>query len=343
MSKLPVIDIHTHLAGIGQGGTGCFIDPAKFESLFYKLMRKNLGIYNAHRENRLDEAYFERIQKDILSAAGNGALDAIVAFPHERIYGDDGAPLAKGQELYVPNDYVFSCAERASSKGRILPAMSIHPYRADMLDESARFIERGAVAMKWLPNSQCMDPRDKRCMPLFDLLATKKIPLITHTGGEHTVTILRPDLGDPATLIPALDRGVTVVMAHCGTQSGLFDSQWLPKFCELARKYPNCWGDTSAFTTPGRSRYMTRLAREEGVSEKLIHGSDYPVPPSAWWSLFSLGWSKTRELNSIWSFLERDVRIKRARGFSDTVFTNAARVLAPGSLERWGVKAAAGS
>src|SRR5207237_1699976 len=54
---------------------------------------------------------------------------------------------------------------------------------------SAKWIERGAAAFKCLPNSQNIDPRDKRCEKIFDLLAAKKVPLIAHTGGEHTVTV----------------------------------------------------------------------------------------------------------------------------------------------------------
>src|ERR1043165_7826685 len=138
----------------------------------------------------------------------------------------------------------------------VLPAASVHPYRKDALEETHRWIERGAVALKWLPNSQDMDPRDPRCQKIFDLLAARRVPLIAHTGGEHTVSVIRPDLGDPATLRPALERGVTVIMAHCGTQSGFFDQNWMPTFCELARHYPNCFGDTSAFNTPGRVRWM---------------------------------------------------------------------------------------
>lgn len=339
LSPLPVIDVHTHLAGLGHGGTGCFIDPRTFESLLFKLMRHKLGIYGAHREGRLDAAYLERLLRDIESAAGDGTLDAAVVFAHDRIHNEDGSVKAEGQELHTPNAYAFACAERPEARGRLLPAMSVHPYRPDALDETAKWIERGAVAMKWLPNSQCMDPRDRRCLPVYDLLAAKKVPLIAHTGGEHTARVLRPELGDPGVLRPALDRGVTVIMAHCGSGSGLFDAHWLPNFCALARKHPNCWGDTSAFNTPGRARWMTMLLREEGIASKLVHGSDYPVPPTAWWSLRHLGWGQTRRLNRIWSYLARDVEIKRARGFPEEVFTNAARVLAPCSLARWQVAA----
>jgi len=328
-----IIDIHTHLAGLSHGGTDCFISPEKFDSLLYKLMRSKLGIYNAHRENRLDAAYLERLDKDIAAATSSGTLDAAVIFAHDRIHLENGE-LHPKQELYVPNEYAFACAERAGTRGRFLPAMSVHPYRKDALEETEKWIERGAVAMKWLPNSQGMDPGDARCFKLYDLLASKKIPLIAHTGGEHTVSIIRPELGDPEKLRPALDRGVTVVMAHCGTKSGLFDGDWLPAFCNLARINSNCWGDTSAFCTPGRVRWMGRILKEEGVVEKLIHGSDYPVPPSAWSSFFSIGF-KAMELSRIWSYLERDVKIKRARGFTDSVFTNAERVLEPEGMKRW--------
>ena len=335
----PVIDVHTHLAGLGHGGTGCFIDERKYQSLLYKLMRHKLGLYDAHKSWRFDDLYRERLEKDVRSAIDRKALSACVVFAHERIYDASGEACAGGQELYVPNEHAFAVCERPESRGLFLPAASVHPYRRDGLDEVHKWIERGAAALKWLPNSQGMDPRDKRCEKIFDLLAAKKVPLIAHTGGEHTVRIIRPDLGDPKTLIPALERGVTVIMAHCGTRSGFFDTNWMPAFCALARKYPNCYGDNSAFTTPGRARWMPRFLREEGVVEKLVHGSDYPVPPTAWFSLRTLGWSKVRELQRTWSYLARDVEIKRACGFPEVVFGNAARVLTPGSLQRWGVSA----
>ncbi|HYG76569.1 MAG TPA: amidohydrolase family protein [Planctomycetota bacterium] len=334
---LPIIDVHTHLAGLGHGDTRCFISEKKFNSALYRLMRYKLGVYNAHKENRLDQAYLERLDQDVACAIESHALHAVVVFAHERIYSDTGELQRSGQELYVPNEYAFACCERQEMRGRFLPAMSVHPYRADAIDETEKWIERGAVAMKWLPNSQNMNPSDPRCLRIYDLLARHDIPLIAHTGGEHTVSILRAELGDPALLRPALDRGVKVIVAHCGTKSGLFDTNWLPRFCELARAYPNCWGDTSAFCTPGRTRWMTRILRESDVVEKLIHGSDYPVPPAAWTSLFKLGWRRTCSLQRTWSFLERDIAIKREYGFPERVFTNAARVLPASALQRWGV------
>jgi len=41
--------------------------------------------------------------------------------------------------------------------------------------------------------------------------APRKIPLIAHTSGEHTVSLIRPEFGDPMRLEPALDRGVKLI------------------------------------------------------------------------------------------------------------------------------------
>jgi predicted TIM-barrel fold metal-dependent hydrolase len=336
-AALPVIDVHAHLAGLGQGGTGCAISPRKFRSPLYTLMRWKLGLLGAHRRGTLDQEYRARLEREVSAAAEHGALDAAVIFAHDRVYDDSGACRDAAQEVYVPNEYAFSCAENPAVRGRFLPAMSVHPYRQDALDETARWIERGAVAMKWLPNSQGMDPRDPRCAAIYSLLASHRVPLIAHTGGEHTVRMLRRELSDPEVLRPALDAGVTVIMAHCGTNSGLFDPNGFPSFCRLVRDCPNAYGDISAFNTPGRVRWFARILREEGLLEKLVHGSDYPVPPTAWWSLGVLSLSEIRRCQRVWGFLERDVLIKRARGVPDAVFRNAARILRPGCLERWGV------
>lgn len=79
-AALPVIDVHTHLAGIGQGGTGCYIAPEKFHSLVYWFMRRRLGIHRAHKEGRLDQAYLERMDQEV-----NTAADAVKTWPERDV------------------------------------------------------------------------------------------------------------------------------------------------------------------------------------------------------------------------------------------------------------------
>jgi hypothetical protein len=144
-ANLPIIDIHTHLAGLGQGGTQCFIAPHKFNSLLYRLLRMQLGIYSAHRGGRFDQAYLERLDKEILAAVGHKVLDAVVIFAHDRVYLENGEP-HPSQEIFVPNEYVFACCERVEMRRRLLPAISVHPYRRDAEQATLAGIERGAVA-----------------------------------------------------------------------------------------------------------------------------------------------------------------------------------------------------
>ena len=335
---LPVIDIHVHLAGIGDGGTGCWMSPAKYNSLVFRLLRGSLGLSGVGQTGNVDRIYLERLEQDLSAAAERGVVDGAVLFPHERIYLDDGT-LAPDQEMYIPNEYALACARarlESPQPGRFLPAMSVHPYRPAAAEEVARLIEAGAAAMKWLPSSQNIDGRDKRCRPIYDLLAKHRLPLIAHSGSEHTVHVTRRDLGDPDALLPAMDAGVTVILAHCATASLPWERDFSRRFIELARRYPNCYGDTSALCAPGRSRYLRRFL-DAGIADKLVHGSDYPVPPIAWLSLLRLGWRQTRQRAAIASHLHRDVAIKQALGTPEVVFTNAARLIPREILQRWGL------
>lgn len=343
-SHPPIIDVHVHLAGVGHGGTGCWISPRKWNSLVYRMLRRSLGLANLPPDVNVDLAYLECLEGDLGAAAEHGALDAVIVFPHERIYRDDGS-LAAVQEMYIPNDYALACGRRSREQGeqlgrrwRLLPAMSVHPYRADALEETARCIAQGAVGMKWLPSSQNIDPRDARCRGIFDLLARHGLPLVAHTGSEHTVCVTRRDLGDPDVLLPALEAGVTVIMAHCATASLPWEKDFSGRFAQLARQYPNCYGDISALASPGRMHYLPRLL-DAGLADRLVHGSDFPVPPVAWLALTRLGWRQTRDLARIPSRLERDVTIKKALGVPDAVFTRASSLLPAEALRRWGLTA----
>lgn len=243
--------------------------------------------------------------------------------------------------MYVPNEYAFACAKESLAAsgtfGRLLPAMSVHPYRPDAAYETARWIEQGTVAMKWLPPSQNIDLRDSRCRSIYELLAQARIPLIVHAGGEHTLKVIRPEQEDPSCIRPALEAGVTVVVAHCATPTLWWDTDYFKGFLELARKHPNCYGDTSAMCAFGKAVWLRRLMDCPDILPKLVHGSDWPVPPAAWQFWRPLGLRVLREIGAIPGWLARDVAVKRAMGLPDEVFTNAARIIPLERLARWGL------
>ena len=170
-----------------------------------------------------------------------------------------------------------------------------------------------------------MDPASPRCFALYEALAHYRIPLLCHTGGEQTLTAPSKTLRDPAKLLPALQRGVRVIAAHCGTRSLWWEESFLETFCKMAKEYEHCYGDTAAITVPTRSYSLKRLLSDAQVRCKLVHGSDWPV--IAWPPLGQLGpvrtWRTLRERN----WMRRDIMIKKELGFDDAYWHRAASIL----------------
>jgi predicted TIM-barrel fold metal-dependent hydrolase len=316
----PRLDFHVHLAGIGDGNTRCFTSEPAFFSPVFALVRLALGFFRAHRRCRVDLAYRRALVRDFAMARAGDYLDGLLVFAHDQIFTDAGEPRPV-QEMFVPNTYVFDFCRRHTTAGVFLPAMSIHPYRADAAARTEFWIHQGAAAMKWLPNSQNIDPKDPRTEAIYELLAHFRVPLIVHTGGEHTVTVLREEWADPGLFRGALRRGVTVVFAHCGTASGFTDVHFLEDFKRLVKEYPNAWGDTSALCSFGRCRWLPELLGDSEVVGKLIHGSDFPIPPICLpWGRNGPGWLRAALLQTVPGFLARDVAMKRAWGFPESHF-----------------------
>ena len=53
-------------------------------------------------------------------------------------------------------------------------------------------------------------------MRFWERMAESKLPLLAHTGGEHTLPVVRPEFADPRILTLPLECRVTVIAAHCG-------------------------------------------------------------------------------------------------------------------------------
>jgi uncharacterized protein len=161
-------------------------------------------------------------------------------------------------------------------------------------------------------------------------MAEAKLPLLAHTGGEHTVPVVRKEFANPRILELPLKCGVTVIAAHCATKSGLFDPEYFFDFARMTREYPNLYGDTSAFNVPMRGRHIPKCL-EEPLVERMVHGSDVPVPVHghfAWLRGF-LGWKAFRQWEKLPNVLERDYQFKVAMGFPPESFTRIYDLLRP--------------
>src|SRR5690606_37006553 len=136
--------------------------------------------------------------------------------------------------------------------------------------------------MKCLPNCQNIDPRRREYRRFWERMAEAGMVFLAHTGGERVLPVVRPELADPRILVAPLEAGVTVIAAHCGTVGGSRRG-YLPEFIAMLEQYPRLFGDISGICFPGKIRCVRALQRP-GLTGRIVHGSDFPVPVQPFWA-----------------------------------------------------------
>lgn len=309
------VDMHVHVVGNGSGGSGCWLQLRAWQRPLVELMLRTVGLPRRALREDLERLYVDRL----LEMVRGSSLGAVVILAQDRPYDKVGKAVEGAGCFYVPNDYVLQLGRRHRE---FLPAVSIHPGRPDAMEELERCLEGGAVMMKCLPNCQNIDCNDRRFVAFWERMAEAGLPLLAHTGGEHTLPVLRPDLSHPRVLALPLECGVKVIAAHCATRSGLFDRDYFRDFVEMTRRYPGLYGDNSAFNVPTRNRHV-RECLGGCLEEKIVHGSDFPIPVHGHgaWLRGLVGWAAFRKCERLSNVLERDCQLKLAMGFSPASFT----------------------
>ncbi len=318
MNSLEPIDMHVHLVGNGRGGSGCWLRLGatwwQKPMTAYMMRQIGLGEVSTQAED-FDEKYISHL----LSLVRTSSLAAIVLLAQDEVYSPDGKKLDAGS-FYVPNDYLLQLCKKHAE---FIPAVSIHPARPDAMDELERCLAAGAAVLKLLPNCHNVDCNDRRYRKFWERMAEAKLPLLAHTGGEHTVQVIEPKYSDPNVLIQPLEIGVTCIAAHAATKSGIGDPEYFHEFTKMLDRFPNLYGDTSAWNVPLRGRHAGRSVVPGLLRDRLLHGSDYPVPCSGLWAALHrlVPWGTYRRWRNCPNSLERDYQLKRAMGFDEGHFT----------------------
>jgi len=310
-----IIDCHVHVSAVTPGHGS--MSPRLLSSIPFRFMRWRFGL--SGEDERSEHQLEARLARTIDETA---ALDAAVILAFDAVFAADGTRDNANTHLYVTNDYVIELARR---NRKLLLGASVHPYRRDALAEIERCIAAGAVLMKWLPIVQGMNPADSRCFEFYEALAHHRLPLLCHTGGEQSLPRVDDNLADPDLLRPALERGVTVIMAHCGTKSTPFGEDFTPQFLRCAHEFEHCYGDTSALNLPARSYAWDIILKDRTIREKLVHGSDWPIISIP--SPRLLGCAQSLEMLRDSNWMRRDIRIKQQLGLDDSYWHRAAGIL----------------
>lgn len=312
--------MHVHVVGNGKSGSGCWLKLGAtwWQKPMAAYMLRHIGLRGSslHADD-FDQQYVAHLARLVRESS----VAAAIILAQDEVYSADGTKMDAGS-FYVPNDYVFRMSREHPE---FLPAASIHPARRDALEELECCIEAGAVILKLLPNCNNVDCNDRRYRRFWERMAEARLPLLAHTGGEHTVQVINAEFANPRVLTQPLECGVTVIAAHCATKSGFGDPEYFHDFAKMLSEFPNLYGDTSAWNVPLRGRHARLcLGANAGLlGERLVHGSDFPVPCSGLWAALRriAPWREYRKWQRHPNVIERDYRLKVAMGFPEAHFT----------------------
>jgi uncharacterized protein len=283
-------DCHVHIAGIGDGKTGVWITP-RMTSPFHPWQNLQRRFYlNAsctERDGSVDADFVARLL-GCLDAFPQGAKAMLLAFDFH--YDENGARREDLSSFFVPNRYAADLAQRYPDRFEWI--CSIHPYRADAIDELQWSVRQGARAVKWLPSAMGMDPASPKCDPFYQALTRFNLPLLTHGGEEEAVASgATAEFNNPLRLRRPLDQGVRVIVAHCASLGESIDTDHGPngprrenfelfeRLMNEARYDRQLLGEISALTQANRTEsVLTTLIRRVEWHPRLINGSDYPLP-----------------------------------------------------------------
>jgi predicted TIM-barrel fold metal-dependent hydrolase len=291
---IEVYDHHSHLGGLGTNGSGCCVNDVMLSPLRhpinyikYQAFSCAAGVDPA--SPNFDQEYVARLVR-LVDTIRPRPWRKHFLLAMDQWYDPDGRVRVEKTGLFVPNEYVMKVA--AAHPTHFNPVISVHPYRADAVQELEKHVALGVRMVKWLPNSQGMDASLPICQRYFQAMARLNMVLLCHVGEEHSIDAgyLQNALGNPLLLRYPLDAGVKVIAAHCaseGTCSDL-DAPGHPRvdafdlFLRLMDdpKYKQLlFADISAMIGFKRlGKPLTTMLNRTDLHANLVYGSDYPVP-----------------------------------------------------------------
>lgn len=356
------VDVHCHIGQrrrqCGDEGRFSFEAPGKYAScdsyfsdvmcygLFMRLARWHFGLGGSSRtsEQEFDTA-IERILLDHI--LGATSIDRVVLLAFDQYHTDEGQPLGSrrhlwqyGADLYVSNTYARQLWRQHPQ--RILFGASIHPYRkdgrktaVDMLEEVAA---AGAVLVKWLPLSQNIDGQDPRTVEFLRRAASLGIPVLIHCGCEAALGNMHRRFKDPAPWLSTLRQlrqeqcTPTVIIAHVASPPlwPVTSARTLHTLVDaLTGEFADAplYADLAGMTMVNKAVWLKKLARMPEIHHKLVHGSDFPIPPFpiVFWPQLRQQYKAIRRLKS---WLDQDIAVKAALGFPESVLNRAGELLA---------------
>lgn len=306
-------DTHVHLAALPDGRNGCFVSKKFLKRWITRLLLSRQGLDVAHPAEA-NQRYVERLVRLL---GESRYVKRAVVLGMDGVYDERGELDRERTHFLVANDYLFEVCLKYPKL--LLPGVSINPRRRDCLQELEKCVQRGAVLVKVLPNTQGFNPADTRHRAFYQKLAKYKLPLLTHVGREFTLVGENQSFGDLANWRLALEERVTLIAAHGASHGLIFREKHFNVALDFCQRYPNFYLDTSALTIPNRVPALFFLKKHPEIANRLIFGTDYPLPVFAAPSLVN-GWEAYQEASQNSNPFDRHFLVLQSFGLGKPKF-----------------------
>jgi predicted TIM-barrel fold metal-dependent hydrolase len=320
-----IVDMHCHVAGIGAGGSGCYVSPRLLHNWRFKIYLRAFGVTEKEIAEHGDSLVPDRISEAV---AQSRYVSKVVLLALDGVIGADGRLDTNRTEVYVPNEFV---AEECARHTNLLFGASVNPYRPDALARLEWAKAHGAVLIKWIPPVMAIDPADPRLIPFYRKLVELNLPLLSHTGEEKSFSRADEDWGDPERLRLPLSLGVTVIAAHIASSEKYHGERGADRLARLMREYPRLDADISALTQINKPGVLKEALTRPEFRGRLLYGTDFPLINTALvspWYSFHLSWAQRRAIGRVKNPWDRDVLMKQALGVPAEIFARPAKMFA---------------
>jgi predicted TIM-barrel fold metal-dependent hydrolase len=194
----------------------------------------------------------------------------------------------------VSNDEVAGWVEAHPDRFAGLAAVDLRRPMEAVRELRRCVTELGFVGLRVVPWLwEAPPPTDRRYYPLFAACVELGVPFCTQVG--HTGPLRPSETGRP---IPYIDQ-VALDFPELVIVGGHIGYPWTEEMVAVARKHPNVYVDTSAYTAKRYPPELVDYMKTKGGRQKVLFGTNYPMilPQAALADLDSLDLDDdTREL-----------------------------------------------
>ena len=326
LTQIKTVDIHSHLLSA----------DVKFDRFYDKLalafFAKKFDINRRELIKNGFEGYKSNFAR--LIKISNFVQKSVV-FGVDAKFDESGNLVHKDKTVCASNEDVFAFYEQ--NPNEVVPFFSVNPNRKDALNLIEKYHKMGFKGGKLLHSYWETDLNDKRYEPYFRLLSELGLPLVIHVGDENSLASNKA-LESIEQLKSPLNLGCRIVCAHMGASSDGVLSMFSRDPEKLGanyftllrwlREFDGLYADVSALLCINKARILPHLKTQTQIHDKILFGTDFPVPFSVILSSYDLPLRERLALNRIQNPLDRYVRAMSLYfGEDSPIFSNYKKIL----------------